>query len=358
MRMVAALLLLSVALVSACLAAGESSYTWKDARDLTFEGQGWPNTHDPYRRLPERAEKIVVDKVWMQSACSAGMAVRFQTDAPVIKARWKLTSPMLAMVHMPATGVSGLDLYGRDGKQWRWAGHGNPKLQNSEDTLVSGAVPKMREYILYLPLYNGVNSVEIGVPEGSALVPAPARPPGVKPLVFYGTSITQGGCASRPGMAYPAIIGRRLNMPTINLGLSGAGRAEAEVADLLAELDPSVYIIDPLPNMHAVAAEERLTYLLKTLHRAHPQTPVVLVQTAGNQSAWLRSPDNSDRALNETMRKVYDTAKKDWGARLFLVEGDHLVSSDGTVDGVHATDLGFISIADRLTPAIRRALKE
>ena len=115
--------------------------------------------------------------------------------------------------------------------------------------LVKGLKPGRREYVLYLPLYNGVQEVKIGVPEGATLEVAGPRPVGTKPIVFYGTSILQGGCASRPGMAYPAILGRRLDWPTINLGFSGNALSEPEVAQLLAELDPAVYVLDPLPNM-------------------------------------------------------------------------------------------------------------
>ncbi|MCC6485217.1 MAG: SGNH/GDSL hydrolase family protein [Armatimonadetes bacterium] len=358
MRMTALLVVFLAGLISVCVMAEETTYTWKDARALTLEGQGWSNIQDPYRRLPEKAEKIVVEKVWGLSSNSAGLAVRFLTNATSIKARWSLISPALAMVHMPGTGMSGLDLYARQGKQWRWAGQGSPTGQNSEATLVTGLQPEMREYILYFPLYNGVTSVEIGIPEGSELIQAAARPRGTKPLVFYGTSITQGGCASRPGMAYPAIIGRRLDLPAINLGFSGAGRAEPEVAELLAELDPSVFIIDPLPNMHAVAVEERLSYLLKTLHSARPDTPVVLVQSAGSQRAWIQKGNNSDQAINAAMQKVYNAAKSQWGDLLSMVKAEGMVGNEGTVDGVHPTDLGFVSIADRLTPAVRSALQK
>ena len=115
------------------------------------------------------------------------------------------------MAHMPATGVSGLDLYVKERGRWHWVGNGRPAKAVEEKILVKGLKPARREYVLYLPLYNGVNEMKIGVPNVSALEMASPRQPGMKPIVFYGTSILQGGCASRPGMAYPAILGRRLD---------------------------------------------------------------------------------------------------------------------------------------------------
>src|SRR5205085_2015483 len=136
-----------------------------------------------------------------------------------------------------------------------------------------------REFLLYLPLYNGVSSVEIGIAKGSTLAKGPARPPErQKPIVFYGTSITQGGCASRPGMVHTAILGRRLDRPVINLGFSGSGRMEPAMATLLAELDPAVYVLDCLPNMSAAEVAERMEPFVRTLRKAHPRTPIVMAE--------------------------------------------------------------------------------
>src|ERR1017187_7975974 len=135
-----------------------------------------------------------------------------------------------------------------------------------------------REYLLYLPLYNGVEEVKIGVPPEAKFESALPRPAGLKPIVFYGTSIVQGGCASRPGMAYPAILGRRLDRPQINLGFSGNAWSEPEVAQLLAELDPAAYVLDPLPNMKEEWVVPRLARFVEILRGAHPKTPIVLVE--------------------------------------------------------------------------------
>lgn len=334
--------------------------SWHDASTLTVEGRGWTDTAEFYNRLPARAEASVTKSVWGLSKCAAGMAIRFVSDSPDIHAKWNLTGESLAMYHMPATGVSGLDLYVRHNGKWRWLALGKPMQTNNEGSLVSGLKPESREYALYLPLYNGVTSVEIGIKNGSSITAAPPRTRDIRPVVFYGSSILQGGCASRPGMAYPSIIGRTLDIPTINLGFSGAGKCEPEVADLLAELDPELYVIDCMPNMTADTIDERIRYLLKVLKEKHSATPVILVEQVPNRSAYAMDRDSrSGTEKSRILAKVYEDVKSDWGGLLHYIKGSGLLADDGegTVDGVHATDLGFQRMADAMTPIIENVLK-
>src|SRR5262249_54590042 len=157
---------------------------------------------------------------------------------------WKLRKPQLGMPHMAPSGVSGVDLYGRNADgQWRWISCGRPTDVDNRTTLAKELPPGKREYRLYLPLYNGVSQVEIGLPEKATIARSTHPLLKRKPVVFYGTSIMQGACASRPGMAQSSIIGRRLERPIINLGFSGNGKMEIEMARLLAELDPAAYVL-------------------------------------------------------------------------------------------------------------------
>ncbi|MDH7571394.1 MAG: SGNH/GDSL hydrolase family protein, partial [Armatimonadota bacterium] len=294
--------------------------------------------------------------VWNLSRHSAGMCFQFETDAPEIRARWKVTSSSLAMVHMPATGASGLDLYGEtEPGRFRWAGVGRPTAQETEAVLAAGLLPGRRTYRVYLPLYNRTERVEVGVPAGAHFRPiAPRRE---RPLLFYGTSIVHGGCASRPGMAHPAILGRRLNLPTLNLGFSGNGQMEPEVADLLAELDPCVYVIDCLPNMQAELVAARAEPLVRTLRKARPRTPIVLVEDRTYANAPLlpaqRKRNDASRAA---LRNAYQRLTAEGMGDLHYVPGENLLGDDGeaTVDGSHPTDLGFFRMADALEPLLRR----
>ncbi|QDU11963.1 SGNH/GDSL hydrolase family protein [Gimesia aquarii] len=336
---------------------------WFDIKNLGVEGKGWTDTETFFDRLPKKAKGVVRPPVWSLSKHSAGLAVRFVTDATTIKAKWELTSANIAMNHMAATGVSGLDLYVKtDSDKWRWLAVGRPSKKENSVTLISGLMPGKREYFLYLPLYNGVKSVEIGIPESSHLWKAPARQPGKnKPLVFWGTSITQGGCASRTGMVHTAILGRRLNRPVINLGFSGNGRMEPEVAKLIAELDASVFIIDCLPNVTAPVVAKETESIVNTLRKAHPDTPILLVEDRTYSNAYLKkSSQERHRTSRQALQEAYQKLKKAGVKHLYYLDGESLLGNDSedTVDGSHPTDLGFFRQANAFEKVLKPILDQ
>ncbi len=230
---------------------------------------------------------------------------------------------------------------------------GDAYLQQVSADLVNGLSREMREYAGYLPLYNGVDRLEIGIDSGAKF--EPILPSKVRPMVYYGTSICQGACASRPGIAYTAIIGRMFNEPVINLGFSGSGKMDEGVVDLLAELSPSIYIIDCLPNMNAEQVKSRTAPLIRTLRKAHPETPILLVE----DRSFAQSPLYPDlqRAHEDRRKELYQAfrAAKDSGdPALFYLKGDRLLGTDseGTTDGSHPNDLGMMRYAEALRPAI------
>ncbi len=333
--------------------------SWTDVHDLTFEGQGWTEVASPFDRLPAKAEGVVRGPVWNLSRDSSGMCARFVTDATELHCRWSLIDPTLEMAHMPATGVSGVDLYVRDDKGvWRWLACPRPSQQEMSAKLISGIDPGTREYMLYLPLYNGVTSCQVGVPEGASIKPGPERPKKhALPIVFYGTSITHGGCASRPGMPHPAILGRRLERPIINLGFSGNGRMDLELADLLGELDACVFIIDCLPNMNGAAVSERVVPFVKKLRALKPKTPILLVEDRSfSNSFLLSSKRRHHEASRAALRAGYERLRSTGVKRLHYLEGSQLLGNEDTVDGSHPTDLGFVRQADVFEAALKRIL--
>jgi hypothetical protein len=332
--------------------------TWRDAVTLEVEGKGWTGTAGPFDRLPDSAQSKVSKTAWQLSKESAGICIRFLTDATAVSVRWSLTSAELAMPHMPATGVSGVDLYARvaDGS-WRFVGNGRP--HKPDGNLAQFDFPDgskaQRECLLYLPLYNGTKSLEIGVPSGASLEGPAPRPDALrKPIVVYGTSIVQGGCASRPGMVWTAILGRMLDRPVINLGFSGSGTMAPPVAEPLAELDPATYVIDCTWNMGdgPEVYLERITQLVRTIRKARPITPIIFV----GQS--LMRPNSHPSELSLRQEAAVLSLQKEGVTGLVLVPGKDLIGEDGegTVDGTHLSDLGMERQARCLYPIVKETL--
>jgi lysophospholipase L1-like esterase len=273
-----------------------------------------------------------------------------------------LTDAWLYQPNGTAISVSGLDLYVRTGPGWHWLAVGIPKFQTNDVSLIKNLLPGKREYLLYLPLYNGVTSVAIGLPTNSIIEKAPAWGEGErKPIVFYGTSILQGLSASRPGMVHSAILQRKFNWPVINLGFSGNGKMEPEIADLLAELDPSVYVIDCLPNMVADEIKERAEPLVRKLRAAHPQTPIVLVEDRTLQNAFLVAGQMEYYHLKDRaeLKAAFDRLQKDGVKNLYYIPGEHLFGDDGegSTDGSHPNDLGFMRQSEIFAKTLAPLLK-
>lgn len=342
-------------------AKGADGILWYSVLDLGLEGKGWTDTKHPFDRLPAKAEGVVTDNVWNLSHHSAGMCARFVTDARVIHARWTVRNDNLDMPHMPATGVSGLDLYVRSPEGWGWVAQGRPKEKTNEAKLLEGMPEGPHEYLLYLPLYNGVESVELGIPDAAYMAKATPRPADkAKPILVYGTSITHGGCAARPGMAYPALLNRWMDRPFINLGFSGSGRMELPMADLLGELDCAAYVLDCLPNLTPAEVSERVVPFVKRLRELRPDTPILFVENIQYQAGWfLEGSKKSYEEKNAALTEAFAFLQKDGLQGLHYLSCTELLGHDheATVDGTHPTDLGFYRMAEAIRPALEAILK-
>lgn len=338
----------------------EPPLQWHDVKQWGVEGRAFGDQARErwFDRFPAAAQGKVTAAVWNLSRHSAGMMVRFRTDAPLIWAHYTVTNERLASPNMTAIGASGIDLYARDAQgKWRWVGVTRPDRREVRQEIVAGLAPGEREYAAYLPLYNGVEHLSIGVPPGARFEPLPPR--SEKPIVFYGTSITHGASASRPGMVHTAILGRRLDRPVINLGFSGNGRMDAAVGDLLVTIDAAVYVIDCLPNMSAPLVRERCLPLVKQLRAARPDTPIVLVEDRRNTNAWILPARNQHHTDNHAaLRECFAALQRDGIKGLHYLAGDDLLGHDaeGATDGSHPSDLGFVRQADQFEPVLRAAL--
>jgi lysophospholipase L1-like esterase len=338
----------------------EPALVWQDVTTWGVEGRAFGDLPRKawFDRLPAEAEGRVTDAVWGLSRDSAGMMVRFKTDATVIWADYTVRKERLAGPNMTTIGASGIDLYARDEQgRWRWVGVTRPVRKEVRQQIIAGLKPGYREYAAYLPLYNGVERLALGVPPGSKFEPLAPRTE--KPIVFYGTSITHGASASRPGMVHTAILGRRFDRPVVNLGFSGNGRMDAAVGELLVRIDAAVYVIDCLPNMAAALVRERCVPLVHQLRKARPDTPIVLVEDRRNTNAWiLPDRDRHHTENHAALQEAFATLQKEGVKHLYYLGGDDLLGHDaeGATDGSHPSDLGFVRQADLFEPVLRRAL--
>lgn len=332
---------------------------WYDTTGWGIEGKGWEDTSTHFTRMPLRAKDSVPESVWNLSRHSAGLVVRFRTDADRIQAKHELAAAP-SMPHMTNVGSSGLDLYAKDEKGvWRWAGASKPPFEKSyEQDLITGMTREMRDYMLYLPLYNTTTALSVGVPENCRF--EAVGPSEKKPIFYYGTSIAHGCSASRPGMTVPALLGRRLDMPVINFGFSGNGRMEIEMERLIEEVDSAVFVLDCVPNMTFEHIKTRTEPFIRALRKARPATPIVMIEDRIYSSAWLQPKWMHNRKNKCTYYKsVYDDLVAEGVTGLYYLVGDELfgTDNDGTVDGSHPSDLGMVRMTDVVEPVLREVLE-
>lgn len=348
------------------LAAGISTLhaegiVYTDASAFPLYGKAADSTLTRYERLPASYQGKVRDAVWFLGRNSAGLAVRFRSNSTSVHARW--TSMFdVSMNHMTDTGIKGLDLYVLLDGKWRFAGSGRPAGKTSDVAIVTGMQPEDREYMLYLSLYDGVESLEIGVDEGSYIgQPECDSPARTHPVVMYGTSILQGGCASRPGMAHTAILGRRLDREVVNLGFSGNALLDYEIAELMATVeDPGVFVLDYVPNASAEQIREKGEKFFRILRDSHPDVPVIFVEDPDfPHSVFDQAIRKEVSEKNKAQKELFASLKEKGEKRIWYLSSEGLIGYDGeaTVDGIHFTDLGAVRYVDMIEPLVRKALR-
>lgn len=357
-----------LAILVSCTAV-KAQYKWKDPQQQEFRvirGQGWPEElKGSYARLPRRAEAKVRKPVWDLSRQSAGLSIAFRSHASEIKVRY-VVSNGFSMPHMPATGVSGVDLYATDmNGESRWCA-GKYAFRDTVSYTFKGlsyvSNPEIGyEYQLFLPLYNTIKWMEIGVPVNAKLDFSPASIE--KPIVIYGTSIAQGACASRPGMAWGNIVNRKLEHPVVNLGFSGNGKLEDEIFDLLLEIDAKLYIIDCMPNLSgreaATLIYNRTRDGIKKL-RSKSSAPILLVEHSGYTNEYSsKEVEESYRIANEELHKAYKMLIQEGVTGLYYLTKEEIgLSMDAMVEGVHPSDLGMEQYANSYIKKIKEILHE
>ncbi len=348
--------ILLILLTFICVVAEDSQITWIEFPNEQFEVNGlpfWQENQPELYRLSKSAEGIVRNSVWNLSKSPSGGRIRFKSDCTQLAIR--LQYPQIGnMRNMHKFGQSGVDLY---------VNGVYIKTAIPEDTTFVEYVyfenqqKQMREHTLYLPLYNGVKVVAIGMNAEANIEQAD---PFVldKPVVYYGSSITQGGCASHPGMSYQAIVSRHLALDFVNLGYSGNGLGEPEVAEIIASMDASCYVMNFGINLRTADAVEKVYGpFLEIIRGKRPNTPIICVTPIYHASEFWGPAGVT--LMRQVIRKEVAKRRAAGDVNIILVEGFELLGpefSDGFVDGTHPNDLGFQAMAEGLQSYLMQVL--
>lgn len=333
---------------------------YHDASNFPLLGRATESAGARYGRFPDSLKNISRAPLWNLSRNSAGMAIRFRSNSTTIAAKW-VALFNTHMNHMTDTGAKGLDLYClQKNGDWRFVNSARPKGKTNQATIIKNMHPEEREYMLYLPLYDGLVSLSIGV-DSLATISQPLMdyPIRKNPVIFYGTSILQGGCASRPGMAHTNIISRRLNRECINLGFSGNAFLDLEVAKVIAEVEASVFVLDFVPNASVAKMKERMETFYRIIRGKHPYTNYFYRGSYFPSYFMMKMLLKKYRRKNDTLKETFNHLKKRNEKNIILISSKNMLGEDGeaTVDGIHFTDLGMMRYADLVCPVIKKAIR-
>ncbi len=335
--------------------------TYYNAEQFPVIGKTSNETETRYERLPAYLKEVTRPPVWSLGKNSAGLAIRFNSNSTSISAKWEVLRDN-RMNHMTETGIKGLDLYAWEGDHWKPVRAGRPSGKVNEQNIIANMTPEEREFMLYLPLYDGLVSLEIGIDSAAYIAPpALPYPDTAHPILVYGTSITQGGCATRPGMAYTNILGRMANREVINLGFSGNGQLDYEIAELMAtRTNASLFILDFVPNVNTTQLAERTRPFYDIIRKANPTTPILFMENiAYPYAAYDQSTRQYMAEKNGLLREIFEKIKSEGDSFVYYLPTDGLIGEDGeaTVDGVHLTDTGFARLAQKVFEAIQKIEK-
>lgn len=326
---------------------------FRDAETAPFRIYGVMREQDHFCRMPDSVASVVNEGVERLALHTAGGRVRFMTDSPYVAIHAEMAE-LGKMPHFPLTGSIGFDLYTGAGDGQQYIGTFIPPydIQDGYESVLDLREGGMKLVTINFPLYSNVKKLYIGLHQAAALDRAPDYRQEL-PVVYYGSSITQGGCASRPGNAYQAIISRRMDANFINLGFSGSARGEQPMVDYLAALDMSVFVLDydhnaPTPE-HLAATHE---HLFQTVRATHPELPIVMMT---RPKVHLNDEEKRRLAI---VRQTYDHAVAAGDTHVYMIPGYELIEPDvievATVDNAHPNDAGFLSMANRLQAVLEQ----
>lgn len=313
-----------------------------------FKVYGVFKENGKYRRIPEKLAVQVSDGVYQLHANTAGGRVKFKTNSTYVAIHVEMDG-LGKMPHFAFTGSIGFDLYVDNHYKKTFVPPFD--IEDGYESLVGFADSELRDITINFPLYSNVKNLYIGIEENAVLQEGTPYV-NTKPIVFYGSSITQGGCASRPGMSYQSLLSRKFNYDFINLGFSGNGKAEDIIVDYMKKLDMSVFVSDYDYNAPTVEhLENTHEKMYKAIREANPTLPIILMS---RPKFILNDEEKIRRSIIET---TYKNAIASGDKNIYFVDGETLTSlckDEGTVDWTHPTDFGFVSMAEALVDVFEK----
>lgn len=355
-------IIVSILAAVLCTAAFAQRLRYVDAAGLNVIGQPIP-TDVPFARLDTSVYKFGDATIDRYADYSTGLAVLFRTDSRTIRARWE-TSGANSGSNMAAIGQKGLDLYIRKDGEWIFAGVGSPDMDKEpydrhEGTIVADMAEGMKECLLYLPLFDCVKSLELGIDEDASI--GPLENPFRHKIIVKGSSITHGAAASRPGMSYAARFGRDNGLYCCNLGFSGKSKLQKEYALTLADIpDVDAFIFDAFSNPKAEEIYERFDEFVDIVRKAHPGVPMIFLQTERRETRNFSTQKEAFEAAKQKAAKEKVLARMKEDRHIYFITSEDFLG-DGhiaTADGTHSTDLGFTYMLESISPKILKILKK
>jgi len=359
-------LFLLLAVIFIKQAFSQQQARWYDPQFV--EGVCLLDSSNIFHRLPISMKDSVRKPVWDLSENTAGEFIHFKTSATEISVKYTLVSTNFSMPHMPSTGVSGVDLFALDvNGNWNWA----PGRYHFGDTcsyifknlFLAKNNTGVADFYLYLPLYNSVKWLSIGVNKKDSFAFAPKRKE--KPIVAYGTSILQGAVASRPGLAWTNILQRNIDRTVINLGFSGNGRFEKPIFDLMAKVDAEMYILDCMPNLTKGYPDEeiknRVLYGVNKLLGRNKNVPILFTEHAIGYAPYFMDTARLNEYHHSSLviEKIFNELQKSGMKNIYLLTDKEIgFDINSTTEGLHPNDIGMMKYAVAYEQKIRKILNE
>lgn len=323
-----------------------------DPMEKPFKIYGVFKENGRFRRIPKKIAESVSEGVFNLNNRTAGGRVKFKTDSDYVAVNVKYNH-IGKMPHFPITGSVGLDLY--DGTEYIGTFIPPFDVEDSFESVLDFKDKKMHDVTINFPTYSGVDEIYVGISENAKILEFnPYKKE--KPIVYYGSSITQGGCVSRPGNSYQAIIERRFDLDYINLGFAGNARGEDEIADYIKNLDMEIFVYDYDHNAPTVEHLEKTHQrMFNKIREKNPLLPIIMMTRPQYK------PTERAQKMKVVIKKTFDEAIKNGDKNVYLIDGSDLMKIaeyNGTVDGCHPNDLGFYSMAKAVGDVIEKILNK